>query len=269
MSSAWMCCSSVQPEPLPFWPALRHQRVAGVLSSATASFQSPVTIRCKRRVDIQRPAHECGQVSIAVPDVENVAIALTQHSRQLARGGADSPRSKQRREVGVAELRVAAEHLVAALPVDQHLHARFARRAHDAPLRIKAQGTERHVLMPGDPLKVRPEVVRRGKHEMWSRADRSGDLQRVVAFVECLLLVTRGERVEAVANRCRRVRVLAPDLANDTDQRRRIEPAAEAASDAHVADQVMPHRIDERVPQIATTCSASLWSHFDCGSRVQ
>src|SRR2546428_8424029 len=52
----------------------------------------------------------------------------------------------------VAELRIAAEDLVAALAVQQHLHPRLLRGLHHVPLGIIRELAERHVLMPGDEI---------------------------------------------------------------------------------------------------------------------
>ena len=82
------------------------------------------------------------------------------------------------------------------------------------------------------------------------RTDQTRRSRARIRARRTLSVVARGEGIEAVSNRRRRFRVLAPDLADDADHRRRVEAPAEAASDADVADEMRADRGDERVPQL-------------------
>ena len=152
------------------------------------------------------------QVAVSVPDVQHVAIALQHGRTELLRQPDPPTRPEQRGEIGVAELGVAAEHLVASLAVQQHLHTRVLRGPHHAPLRVVGHLAERHVLMPRHAREGLQEVVGRGKHQVRVGADRVRHRQRVLPLVDLPLLVARGERVEAVPQGLGRVRLLAPDL---------------------------------------------------------
>ena len=203
----------------------------------------------EQRIHAEHAAQPRRQVAVPVPDVQHVAIALQHGRAELLRQPDPPTRPEQRGEIGVAELRVTAEHLVAPLAVQQHLHTRVLGGPHDAPLRVVGHLPERHVLVPRHAREGLQEVVGRGEHEVRVGADRVRHRQRILPLVDLPLLVACREGVEAVPQGLGRVRLLAPDLPDQGHDRRRIEPARETAPHRHVADQVPPRRRQEQLTQ--------------------
>ena len=164
---------------------------------------------------------------------------------------AEPPAAQQRHDVGIPELRITAKDLVAALPVEQHFHAGFLGGAHHAPLGIEIEDCQ--TACPGAmPSAGNPTRNRRATEiPVWLRADQIVAIASAYSrSSNAFCVVARGEGIETVADCRRRFRVLAPNLADDTDDRRRVESAAETAAGADIADQMGADRGDKGVPQL-------------------
>jgi hypothetical protein len=135
------------------------------------------------------------------------------------------------------------------LSVEQDLDARLPRRAHDAPLGVEAHAGERHVLVPRHLTEDIPEIRRRGKDQMRRGADRVSHLERVLPFVQLRILVARGESVELIPQRRCRIRLLPPDLADQSYNRGGVEATAQATARSYIADQMGAGCIQQHVAQ--------------------
>ena len=76
------------------------------------------------------------------------------------------------------------------------------------------------------------------------------DGESVVPFVDVALLVACRKGLKGVAERSSGLRLLTPNVGDQRDHGRRVEPAGQAAADAHVADQMSAGGLREQRAEV-------------------
>ena len=133
---------------------------------------------------------------------------------------------------------VAGEDLVTALTVEHDFDAGVARQRHHVPLRVDAQRQRRLVEMPDDLLQLIYEIGWRDATFGGIRRELVDDAVRVLALVVVRTVVEVDREGLHTLDVVRR----------KSDDGARIQPAAQTHAEWHVAAQMDPHRLVERVP---------------------
>ena len=162
----------------------RRQRRGEARRDLGAAVQ-PVGVAAQRLRLLQRSLHGAGQrpePGAQRRPRERAERRVAAGRARLARPVAHAPAADELRQERRELLRVAADHLVAALAVERHRHALGAREAVDAPLRVDARAAERLLLVPQQPVEVGDELGARRDDVVRLRAARARDRGDVAAL---------------------------------------------------------------------------------------
>ncbi len=139
--------------------------------------------------------------------------------------------------------------LVAALAVEQHGDL-LARRAHDAPLRVRAGADDGFFLVPDEVAQLADELVRRRVGVGGVGAGALDGGLYVLALVDRVAIEHGAEGLELAAQGRGVGRTLFEELAHETDDRRRVEASGEAGADGDLGDEAPLDALAEAAPEV-------------------